>query len=91
MLKSVVIFAAVCRDKFNKILGRYSSGQRGQTVNLLCELRRFESCSPHKKAQLDTGLFLFMIYYIFPSLAKMNNNTIGIANNITISRLSINK
>lgn len=45
----------------------------------------------HKKNQFDTGLFLFKIYYIFPSLAKMNNNTIGIANNITISRLSINK
>ena len=27
--------------------GRYSSGQRGQTVTLLGNLRRFESCSPH--------------------------------------------
>ena len=34
-------------------MGRYSSGQRGQTVNLLCELRRFESCSPHKNFELD--------------------------------------
>jgi hypothetical protein len=31
--------------------GRYSSGQRGQTVNLLCKLRRFESCSPHEKGK----------------------------------------
>jgi hypothetical protein len=36
----------------DKKKGRYSSGQRGQTVNLLCELRRFESCSPHKKKKL---------------------------------------
>ena len=28
---------------------RYSSGQRGQTVNLLRKLRRFESFSHHKK------------------------------------------
>ena len=41
MLNGVSIFALY--------KGRYSSGQRGQTVNLLCELRRFESCSPHKK------------------------------------------
>jgi hypothetical protein len=36
--------------------GRYSSGQRGQTVNLLCELRRFESCSPHGKAEKPENL-----------------------------------
>jgi len=45
-------------------MGRYSSGQRGQTVNLLCELRRFESCSPHnvlnkKKPQARLMVFLF--------------------------------
>ena len=28
-------------------MGRYSSGQRGQTVNLLRKLRRFESFSAH--------------------------------------------
>jgi hypothetical protein len=33
------------------VSGRYSSGQRGQTVNLLCKLRRFESCSPHKRGK----------------------------------------
>ena len=40
---------------------RYSSGQRGQTVNLLRKLRRFESFSHHgKKASYFSLLFLFL-------------------------------
>jgi hypothetical protein len=41
--------AAMDFKSWQSVSGRYSSGQRGQTVNLLCELRRFESCSPHKR------------------------------------------
>ncbi len=48
-VQRVPIFATAKHNKLRS--GRYSSGQRGQTVNLLCELRRFESCSPHGKAE----------------------------------------
>ena len=49
--------------QINVVLGRYSSGQRGQTVNLLCELRRFESCSPHKKSPEElSGLLSFIAF-----------------------------
>jgi hypothetical protein len=42
---------------YSKASGRYSSGQRGQTVNLLCKLRRFESCSPHLNVSSNWNVF----------------------------------
>ena len=53
--KTVVIFARP---------GRYSSGQRGRTVNPLGNLRRFESCSSHtifKKEKPTSSLDGFFV------------------------------
>ena len=47
-LKNTLIFATAMRITCCMAMGRYSSGQRGRTVNPLRNLRRFESFSPHE-------------------------------------------
>jgi hypothetical protein len=50
-LKNTLIFATAMRITCCMAMGRYSSGQRGRTVNPLRNLRRFESFSPHEKGE----------------------------------------
>ena len=57
-------------------MGRYRSGQPGQTVNLLAlRLRRFESCSAHIKKQLiSIGCFFYVDMKGFEVYARMGKS-----------------
>jgi hypothetical protein len=62
-LKNNPIFATAISESLLRVSGRYSSGQRGRTVNPLGNLRRFESCSPHKNPDQLVRVFCFRNFF----------------------------